>query len=98
MQIFYPNTPIKDFVTGLSVLARGTLPEKLQWAFSLYDINGDGIITKDEMTDIVTAIYDMIGDYVKPSIEPETAREHVDRVFSVSVSHIPGPTLVTQQL
>ena len=31
---------------GLSVLARGTLHEKLQWAFHLYDINGDGIITK----------------------------------------------------
>lgn len=25
---------------GLSVLARGSLHEKLQWAFNLYDING----------------------------------------------------------
>ena len=30
---------------GLSLLLRGTLLEKLEWTFNLYDINGDGIIT-----------------------------------------------------
>ena len=68
---------------GLSVLARGTLHEKLQWAFSLYDINGDGIITREEMIDIVTAIYDMMGKCAQPIIDEHTARDHVDRVFAV---------------
>ncbi|XP_076460643.1 Kv channel-interacting protein 4-like isoform X1 [Babylonia areolata] len=71
----------EEFVMGLSVLSRGTLQERLQWAFSLYDINGDGIITKDEMLDIVTAIYEMMGRYTEPSIDENTAKEHVDRVF-----------------
>lgn len=35
------------------------MEEKLTWTFALYDINGDGLITRDEMTNIVTAIYDM---------------------------------------
>ena len=52
---------LKEFVAGLSVLARGTLAEKLRWAFSLYDINCDGVITKEEMLDIIGAIYDMKG-------------------------------------
>ncbi|KAF9407006.1 hypothetical protein HW555_012822, partial [Spodoptera exigua] len=51
----------EEFVTGLSILSRGTLEEKLRWTFSLYDINGDGCITKEEMTEIVTAIYDLMG-------------------------------------
>ena len=38
---------LQEFVVGLSVLSRGTDLEKLQWAFSLYDINGDGFITKE---------------------------------------------------
>jgi len=45
------------------VLSRGNLHEKLLWTFSLYDTNGDGIVTKDEMLDIVTAIYDLMGKY-----------------------------------
>ena len=69
---------------GLSVLSRGTLHEKLQWAFTLYDINGDGIITKEEMMDIVSAIYDMMGRFAEPMIDEATAREHVERVFQVT--------------
>jgi len=34
----------KDFVTGLSVLARGTVQEKLEWVFRLYDLDGDGVV------------------------------------------------------
>ena len=74
----------QEFVRGLSVLSRGTFQERLQWAFSLYDVNGDGIITKEEMLDIVTAIYEMMGRYTEPSIDDTTAREHVERVFTVS--------------
>ena len=75
----------QEFVTGLSVLSRGSLQEKLQWAFCLYDINGDGIITKDEMLDIVSAVYDLMGKFAEPSINEHTARDHVDRVFQVNV-------------
>lgn len=37
----------QDFVMGLSILLRGTIQEKLNWAFNLYDINKDGYITKE---------------------------------------------------
>ncbi|XP_025068617.1 calsenilin isoform X2 [Alligator sinensis] len=39
----------EDFVIGLSILLRGTVHEKLNWAFNLYDINKDGYITKEKM-------------------------------------------------
>nr|XP_019918119.1 Kv channel-interacting protein 4 isoform X4 [Crassostrea gigas] len=71
----------EEFVMGLSVLSRGTLQERLQWAFNLYDINGDGFITKDEMTDIVSAIYEMMGRFSEPMVDENTTKEHVERVF-----------------
>lgn len=59
----------QDYVLCLSILARGTIEEKLRWTFSLYDINGDGIITREEMTDIVTAIYDLAGTSPQASLD-----------------------------
>jgi len=74
---------LKEFVLGLSVLARGTIQEKLLWAFSLYDINGDGLITKEEMHDIVSSVYDLLGRGVEPTISDRTAKDHAETVFQV---------------
>lgn len=71
----------EEFVQGLSILSRGSYHEKLQWAFDLYDINGDGIITKDEMFDIISAIYEMMGRFAEPCVEETTAHDHVEMVF-----------------
>lgn len=37
----------QDFVTGMSILLRGTVREKLEWTFHLYDINRDGYINRE---------------------------------------------------
>lgn len=73
----------QDFVTGLSILSRGSIDEKLRWTFSLYDINGDGCITREEMTDIVTAVYELMGKFSDPNLDHEGVREKVDRMFQV---------------
>lgn len=64
------------------------MEEKLQWVFGLYDLDGDGLISKEEMLDVVGSIYEMLGRYTQPQIlEPHAAaREHVDRIFHVSIS------------
>ncbi|KAF7400703.1 hypothetical protein HZH66_005887 [Vespula vulgaris] len=71
----------EDFVIGLSILSRGSIDEKLRWTFSLYDINGDGCITREEMTDIVTAVYELMGKFADPTLDHEGVREKVDRMF-----------------
>ncbi|XP_055034429.1 A-type potassium channel modulatory protein KCNIP1 isoform X3 [Paramisgurnus dabryanus] len=71
----------EDFVTALSILLRGSTIEKLQWTFNLYDINGDGYINKEEMTDIVKAIYDMMGRFTYPALKTDTTKQHVDAFF-----------------
>ena len=37
----------QDFVFGLSIILRGTVNDRLNWAFNLYDLNKDGCITKE---------------------------------------------------
>ncbi|XP_033834263.1 Kv channel-interacting protein 1b isoform X2 [Periophthalmus magnuspinnatus] len=71
----------KDFVMGLSILLRGTLQEKLEWTFHLYDINRDGYINREEMTEIVRAIYDMMGKYTYPALKGDVPQQHVDAFF-----------------
>lgn len=71
----------EDFVQGLSLLSRGTKNEKLRWTFALYDINGDGCITRDEMSDIIIAVNQLMGKYANATMNQESVREKVDRIF-----------------
>ncbi|ELV11524.1 Prominin-2, partial [Tupaia chinensis] len=73
--------PPQDFVVGLSILLRGTVHEKLKWAFNLYDINKDGYITKEEMLAIMKSIYDMMGRHTYPILREDAPLEHVERFF-----------------
>lgn len=50
-------------------------------AFQLYDINGDGFITYDEMLQIVRSIYKMTGQMVKLPVDEDTP-EKVRSYFS----------------
>jgi len=40
---------LAEFVTGLSMLCKGTVEEKLELSFKAYDIDGNGFISKDEL-------------------------------------------------
>ncbi|NXK59927.1 EFCB1 protein, partial [Sylvietta virens] len=40
---------VVEWVEGLAVLLRGTLEEKMKYCFAIYDLNGDGYISKEEM-------------------------------------------------
>ena len=46
---------------SLSTLLYGTLYEKLNWTFRLYDLNGDGKITKAELGNVVVAVHQLMG-------------------------------------
>ena len=51
----------KDMLISLSTLLHGNLNQKLSWTFRLYDLNGDGTITKTEMANVVVAVYELLG-------------------------------------
>ncbi|KAK6327852.1 hypothetical protein J4Q44_G00034980 [Coregonus suidteri] len=40
---------VKEWIEGLSIFLRGTLDEKIKYCFDVYDLNGDGYISQEEM-------------------------------------------------
>ena len=47
----------EEFITCLSVTTRGTLGEKIEWIFRLYDVDGNGTIEVPEVMEIVNAAH-----------------------------------------
>uniref|UniRef100_A0A3Q3W6U7 EF-hand domain-containing protein n=1 Tax=Mola mola TaxID=94237 RepID=A0A3Q3W6U7_MOLML len=77
-----PARPLlSTFQHWVFFVSLGSITDKLNWAFNLYDLNKDGCITKEEMTDIIRSIYDMMGKHTYPNIKDSAPREHVDSFF-----------------
>ncbi|GIY61703.1 neuronal calcium sensor 1 [Caerostris extrusa] len=70
----------EEFIRALSVTSRGSLEEKLVWAFKLYDVDNDGYITREEMYSIVDAIYQMVNQ-AKVEESEDDPKKRVDRIF-----------------
>ena len=55
--VFFSTWYCPELTSGLSVLCSGSRDDKVRAAFDLYDYNGDGFITMDEITRYLTAVF-----------------------------------------
>lgn len=65
-------------------MSRGNIQDKLRWIFRLYDINGDGIVSRKELSLIITSLYLMLGKR-KNAIDDKFIKDKTERFFEVTV-------------
>ncbi|CAH8533620.1 unnamed protein product [Schistosoma mattheei] len=55
---------------------------KIKWIFSLYDINGDGYISRSELKEVIQAIYDLLGDKLLTGNIVQAIEDRVNTMFN----------------
>ncbi|XP_017461757.1 PREDICTED: Kv channel-interacting protein 1-like, partial [Rhagoletis zephyria] len=70
-----------DFLNILSTLLRGTVYDKVKWTFKLYDVNGDGRISRGEMSDLFHSIHELMGRRPHQPEEDRKAKDQLERTF-----------------
>jgi len=70
----------RDFTTGLSIFFKGSLDEKLQLAFFAHDLDGNGVIDRNELFSILKSSFRAKGF----DESDETIRDMVNKCFETA--------------
>ena len=54
----------QDFLATLSIMERGSLRERMEWVARLYDLDGDGLISLEELEDVIYSVGFVIQLYI----------------------------------
>ncbi|KPP59774.1 S-modulin-like [Scleropages formosus] len=73
----------KEYIVALHLTSSGKTLQKLEWAFSLYDVDGNGTISKNEIQEIVKSIFNMISQDDKKTLpeDENTPEKRADKVW-----------------
>jgi len=70
-----------DYAHALSNLLRGSIEEKIDFVFRLYDLNGDNVLTLDELSRIFFAVYRLLGDNVNRRHDQLTYEAQAEKLY-----------------
>lgn len=75
----------KEYIIALHMTSTGKTTSKLEWAFSLFDVDKNGYITKSEVKEICTAIFKMIPreDLSALPQDENTPEKRADKLWKV---------------
>ena len=70
----------KELLVAIAITTGTKARQKLDWVFKMYDINNDGVIKLEELTKIISALHEMLGDGVSAQESAKRAKEAFDRM------------------
>lgn len=71
----------KEFIIALSITLRGTLDQRLQWTFKMYDYQRQGIINYQQVLTVIKAVYKMVGPMVELPKDEATPEARAEKFF-----------------
>ena len=80
----------------LSVISKGTPQDKLMWAFTFYDLDKDGVISKDEMLKVTDAIHELMGEGGLSGSGSDAVKDHVNKVFQMMDTNSDGKVTIDE--
>ncbi|XP_053482519.1 recoverin 2 [Ictalurus furcatus] len=74
----------KEYIIALHMTSGGRTERKLEWAFSLFDVDKNGYITKAEVSEICSAIFKMIPkeEQEKLPADENTPEKRADKLWA----------------
>eukprot|EP00762_Andalucia_godoyi_P002456 ANDGO_02815.mRNA.1 Neurocalcin homolog len=73
----------REFMTTMGMMMRGTLSEKMDFCFRVYDMNQDGEIDRRECRKLLTDSFN-----VQKAFNPNAARENVDEIVEAILAKL----------
>ncbi|KTF88017.1 hypothetical protein cypCar_00030000 [Cyprinus carpio] len=74
----------KEYIIALHMTSTGKTERKLEWAFSLFDVDKNGYITKSEVAEICQAIFKLIPKEEQENLpaDENTPEKRADKLWS----------------
>ncbi|XP_026084388.1 visinin-like [Carassius auratus] len=74
----------KEYIIALHMTSTGKTERKLEWAFSLFDVDKNGYITKSEVAEICQAIFKLIPKDEQENLpaDENTPEKRADKLWS----------------
>lgn len=73
----------KEFIVALSITSRGTLDQKVNWSFKLFDQKKKKLLDYDDILTIVSSVYKMIGSMVALPENEKTPELRSQQFFNI---------------
>ena len=84
----------KEFLLAIDVSSGKSPRKKLEWAFKAYDVNGNGVISKEEMEEVVGALYKMLSSQSSENLQSKIGEKSA-QIFAAMDNNKDG--VITQE-